>query len=453
MRRLLPILLVSLLALPALAAAKTSLSPSLLQRAADDACLGFAHTLSSRAATPCAVSGLTRRVLAGDVAEYSFALRVGAGPFDVIGLHRVVREAAPFEPRRTHQALLMIHGDIWGWDTAFLSDPGRNLPVFLAHNDVDVWGIDLRWVRVPASTTDFTFMRDWGIAHDARDVETVLTVARAVRLLGGDGGDRLALLGWSRGGIIGYAVLDAETQRPRSLRNVDAYIPVDIYLKTNDETFRQNACRRLAAEQAQLAAGGYQNTNGSIVGTIAALATANPTGSSPVFPGLTNYQAALLTGEATFVFFPPDQQPVPFYHFTAGTFAAAPAPSGLPVPTGLTYSPEPTFLRFLGGAAPFQAERELADSDLAICNEHDAPFADHLSAITVPILYVGAGGGFGDYGIYTTTLLGSTDVTTHVVHVAPATQRLSDYGHADLFLGRHSDTLVWQPILDWLRVH
>jgi hypothetical protein len=66
---------------------------------------------------------------------------------------------------------------------------------------------------------------------------------------------------------------------------------------------------------------------------------------------------------------------------------------------------------------------------------------------------VGAGGGFGEYGIYTTTLLGSTDVTTRVVDVTPSDQRLADYGHADLFIGTEARALVWRPILNWVLAH
>ena len=47
---------------------------------------------------------------------------------------------------------------------------------------------------------------------------------------------------------------------------------------------------------------------------------------------------------------------------------------------------------------------------------------------------MGAGGGFGQFGVYTTTLLGSTDVTTHIVHKSRRPARLADFGHADLFL-------------------
>ena len=434
--------LASLLALPALAGAAPSPDRALLREAANAACQQ----------ARCVTASLQRRDLGGGIAEYTFVLRVGPGNFDKLGLHRVVREEAPFRPARTHRAMLMTHGDIWGFDAAFLSDPGHALPVFLAKNGIDVWGIDLRWVRVPATTTDFAFMKDWGIEHDARDVETALTVARAVRLFGGNGFDRMKLLGWSRGGIIGYATLNDETRLSPGLRNVDGFIPVDIFLKTNDEGFRQNACRRYAAEKAVLDAGTYEADN-RVVGLLGTLAATNPSGASPIFPGLTNQQAELLAGEATFLFFAPDQQPVPFYHFTGGTFAATPLPSGLPVPTGLLYSPEATWLKVLLGAAPFQAERELSDSDAAICGAPDVPFDDHLAQITVPVLYVGAGGGFGEFGVFTTTLLGSRDVTTHIVDLTPDTNRLGDYGHADLFLGTDAQTLVWQAILDWLRGH
>src|SRR5688500_17650560 len=46
------------------------------------------------AQTPAAVAAASypahdRRVLAGDIAEYTFSVRVGDGPFDEIALHRV----------------------------------------------------------------------------------------------------------------------------------------------------------------------------------------------------------------------------------------------------------------------------------------------------------------------------------------------------------------------------
>ena len=453
MKKTLLSLLTLTFALPALAAADVqAIDDSTLQKAAERACQR-AERVQIGFQGECTASNLQRRVLTGDVVEYTFDIRVGSGPYDVIGVHRVVRETAPFEPVRTDDSVLLLHGDIWGFQAAFLSDTARNLPVLLAQNGVDVWGFDQRWVRVPASATDFTFLSGWGFDHDIQDLYVALSVARGVRLFSGNGFDRMHLLGWSRGGMIGYAYLNAETQVPGGLRNVEGFIPVDIYLKTDDEGFRQAACRRSVAQESAYAAGQYQNASGILVQTIAYLATVDPTGASPIFPGLTNYQAALLTGEATFIIFPPDQQNVPFYHFTGGTFAAEPAPSGLPVPTGLLYSPESTWLTLLGGAAPYQPARQLADAELLMCDEQDVSWDDHLAEITNPVLYVGAGGGFGEYGVYTTTLLGSTDVTTNLVDLQPDALRLFDFGHADLFIGTDAETLVWRPILEWIQAH
>lgn len=452
MRKALLSALALLFVLPALAAASPRFDDAAVLKATRLAC-PFSQSVLLGSHGKCAPSKLQRRVLAGDIVEYTFDVRVGPGPYDVIGVHRVVRETARLQPARTKDSLFLLHGDIWGFRAAFLADPAHNLPVFLARNEVDVWGIDQRWVRVPATETDFDFMQDWGFQQDIRDLYVALGVARGSRRFTGNGFDRMHLLGWSRGGMIGYAYLNTESQLPRALRNVDGFIPVDIYLKTDDEEFREAACRRAAAQETAYEAGEYQNASGTLVQTIATLATTDPAGASPVFPGLTNAQAALLTGEATFVIFPPDQQNVPFYHFTGGTFAAQPAPSGLPVPTGLLYSPEAAWLNLLRGAAPYQPTRQLLDSELAICDEEDVPFDDHLEEITNPVLYVGAGGGFGEYGIYTTTLLGSTDVTTRVVDLTPPDQRLFDYGHADLFLGTDAGALVWRPILSWIRAH
>jgi pimeloyl-ACP methyl ester carboxylesterase len=450
MKKFLAVLSLSL-ALPALAAADQTLDEATLQKAAERACdrtervlLGFQGE--------CTVSSLDRRVLTGDVAEYTFDVRVGAGAYDVITVHRVVRETAPFQPVHTDDSVLLLHGDIWGFRAAFLAEPARNLPVHLAQNGVDVWGIDQRWINVPASETGFAFMQGWGFEHDVQDLYLSLSVARGVRLFTGNGFDRMHLLGWSRGGMIGYAYLNAETQVPEGLRNVAGFIPVDIYLKTDDPGFREAACRRSAQRQAQLAAQTWQDSTGTLVQTIAFLATVDPDGASPIFPGLTNYQAALLTGEATFILLLPNE-PLPFYHFTGGTFAPEPAVSGLPIPTGLLYSPESTWVAMLQGAAPYQPTRQIADAELITCDQQDVPFDDHLAEVTNPVLYVGAGGGFGEYGVYTTTLLGSTDVTTHLVDLTPAELRLVDYGHADLFIGTDAQTLVWQPILSWLQAH
>lgn len=401
----------------------------------------------------CAASAVTRRQLTPTVAEYSFTVRVGRGTYDVLGLHRVVRETAPSRPARAEDAVFFVHGDAWGFDAAFLASAAspsipdsRALPVFLAERGVDVWGIDLRWTRVPAGTTDFSFMRDWGMEQNAGDVGIGIAVARGVRALTGSGLAKVYLLGWSRGGQIGYAYLNAETELPPILRQVKGFLPVDIYAKTNVPALRAAACTRLAAQRQALANGTFGDATGQLLGTIGNLAATAPAGASPILPGLTNCQAALVAGAATFNFMG-GLEPVPVYHFAGGTFDA----SGLP--SGLTFTEEAYWIDFLRGPSPFEPVRLLADAEEMMCEADDVPFDDHFGDIRVPVLYVGADGGFGTYGLYSVSLLGSADKSSLIVDLRPPVDRLLDFGHADIFLATNARTLVWEPILAWIRDH
>lgn len=403
------------------------------------------------AAAAHAFSNVERRALTANVAEYSFKLRVGTGPYDEIGIHRVVKEIAPNIPARSSKAVFLAPGDIWNFRAAFLTG-AKPLPVFLAQNGVDVWGIDYRWTSVPATVTNLSFMADWGIEQDARDLGFAIGVARFTRALTGSGFGKIHLLGWSRGGQIGYAYLNGESQLPPGLRQVKGFIPVDIYLKTDVAQLRDFACQREQATAAAIAGGAYAATSGGLISAIGGLAVTDPNGPSflngPPFnlPGYNNRQAGLLVGQATFGL-QGGLEPAPFYHFTGGNFDAQGKP------TGLLYSNEADLFNFEIAASPVQPNLELLEADAATCEQNDVAFDDHLDNITVPVFYIGAGGGFGEYGIYTTTLLGSTDVTTLVINKVPAAARILDYGHADLFLANDAQTLVWQPLLSWIRAH
>jgi hypothetical protein len=449
---------VFLLSLPALAGAESRRPLPNLEGSLARSCSAARRLAGADLPGDCLASSVSRRVLTGDVTgdivEYSAQVRVGPGEHDRIGLHRVVRETAPSVPAHSRRAILFVHGDAWGFDGAFLANlatpgasPEHAAPVFLAEHGIDVWGIDLGWTLVPAATTDFSFFKGWGIERDAKDVGVALALARLVRLSEGNGLGKIDLLGWSRGGQIGYAYLGAETQLPRGRRQVAGFVPVDIFLKTDDPNLRQAACVRAAAEQAALDAGTLESTVGVLFATLGSLALSDPTGASPIVPGFTNRQAALIAGSATYVFFPPGEAPVPFYHFAGGTFDA----NGLP--TGLTFTPEIPWYHFEEGAAPYEPQQIVVEGDDVICDQKDVPFDDHLARITVPILYIGAGGGFGEFGVYSTTLLGSREVTTHVVRLLPPEKRAFEIGHADIWNSTDSQSLFWQPILDWLRGH
>lgn len=399
----------------------------------------FAQHSSPAATAAHAYPSHERRALTADVAEYTFDVRVGDGAYDVITLHRVVRESSPNVPAHTQHGIFLAAGDIWNFRAAFLTG-AHPLPVFLAEHGVDVWGIDYRWTRVPA-TADPSIMHSWGLEQDASDLGFALGVARHARAMTGSGFAKLFLLGWSRGGQIGYAYLNGESQLPPGQRQVQGFIPVDTYLKTNDAQLRALACAREQNTEAAIASGQDANPVGGLVAVLGALAVADPSGTSFLDPSLTNRQAGLLVGEATFALLG-GLEPAPFYHFTGGIFDASGAPAGL------SYANETDLFAFEQQSAPYQPNRELADADAATCGTTDVLFDDHIGDITVPVLYIGAAGGFGETGVYSTTLLGSTDVTSLVV--SKGTPRLFDYGHADLFLANDAQELVWEPLLEWV---
>lgn len=377
-----------------------------------------------------------RRALTNDVAEYTYTVRVGDGPYDEIGLHRVVREIDG-KPARTGRAVFLAHGDVWNFRAAFLTG-AHPLPLFLAGRGVDVWGIDFRWTRVPA-TADPSFMQGWGMAQDADDLGVALGIARFARTSNGNPG-KLFLLGWSRGGQIGYTYLAGESKRPAGLQHVQGFIPVDTYVKTDVPQVQSFACQRQQNTDALIGAGVHATSIGALASLLGTLAQGDPSGASIIDPNLTNRQAALLVGEATFALMG-GLEPAPFYHFTGGVF------DGNGAPDGLLYSNEADLFAFLAAASPFQPNRELADADALTCGTK----ALNLAAINVPVFYIGAGGGFGEYGTYTTTLLGSTDATSLVV--TKNVFRLFDYGHSDLFTAGDAQQLVWEPLLGWANAH
>ncbi|WP_147332855.1 hypothetical protein [Archangium gephyra] len=404
---------------------------------------------------PCTLGNAERRQLADDIFEYTYRVRVGPGAYDIITLHRVVRELGPWSPMRTVKSMFLVHGDALGFRGAFLSSAaspavpaGQSIAVFLARKGVDVWGIDLRWVHVPAGTTDFSFMKDWNLGLHARDVGTGLSLARGWRAYTGNGAGRMTLLGWSRGATVSYAYLNGETQQPQDKRHVSGFIPVDMaYTFAPGATQeRQAACQTHAALAQAQASGQYE---GGMLGLtlqgLAGLAINQPAAPSSILPGSTNRQVALLFGSATHAFQNPPV--IPAYHWIGGQFSA----EGLP--TGFSWTAESFFFDTLTQASPYQSIGEQVDTLAMWCGAPDVPYDDNLAQVRVPVLYVGAAGGVGGYGLHSLSLLGSADVSTHVVQRLPAMYRAVDYGHADLFLASDAQSTVWAPILDWVQRH
>jgi pimeloyl-ACP methyl ester carboxylesterase len=392
----------------------------------------------------------TRQHLVDHIYEYSYVISTGNDQYHRVGVHRVVQEENG-QPQPCDQALFMVHGDGWAFNAAFLSETSssNSLPVFLARRGVDVWGIDLGWTLVPSNTTDFTFMQNWGLQRDIDDLEQALSFARSVRTQTGSPNNRLVLLGWSRGGWIGFALLNQESQERMEQRNVRAYIPVENSFKVQNPAFRATMCDFADGTGADLAAGIYAYDNTSIV-QLGQLAISDPNGVSPIFgPPYTNLSASLALGAATYQFEPPNFA-AEFYHFVGGTF---PGGNIWGIPDGLVYTTIPEWNNFLASASPFEAVRMEHDTYTISCGDTRTPFDNHLNDIMVPVLYVGAGGGFGPNGLYTLSFLGSQDVSSFIVSFYPPEQAAFDFGHADLFHAQDAADLVWSPIYQWLSQH
>jgi hypothetical protein len=390
-----------------------------------------------------------RVVIVDDIVHYKFEIPVGFGPYDRIGLHRVVRESRPYLPIRTPKSVFLQHGDLIGFGKFLFgalspsTADDHAVAVYLAQDDVDVWGIDQNWVLVPGDTMDFSFMADWDLQNQVDNLAFGMAVARFSRLLTGSGFHKMLLLGYSSGVPIGYALLNQETQRPPALRQVAGFIPADGDFKTDDESNRLASCATAAAYQDSLDAGIYQDGTALLWGTAAMLARLDPDGPSPIVPGFTNMQAILLAGAATYAVAGSDC----CFHFVAGIF------NEYGIPTGLQFTPVEGFLDFLDLGASYMPYLWHLEAEAVKCEEVDLPYDDHLGEIDVPVFYVGAGGGIGQFGLYTLGLLGSSDVSSLIVELYPPEAVAIEFGHTDMWSATNAPGLVWAPILDWINSH
>lgn len=383
-----------------------------------------------------------REVISGNIVHYSAIVRTGPGPYDQIGIHRVVKESRPFRPIHTQKALFLLHGDLKDFEGMWL--PGQfspNLPddfglaAYLAGQRIDVWGITQGWNFVPAEETDFSFFADWGIQKEVDHLSIGLAIARLSRWIGGDGLDQMLLLGYSSGSATGYALLNEETLRPQILRQVKGYIAADLGVRSDDpewvalwEDWHANFYQPLYES------GQYQDP--LVFRDVSLLARSNPNGESPYLGGLTNLQAAL--------YFAGGQ----IFGTSNAHYHAPVLEDGLPV--DLQFVTIPQWLDFIENSAAYEPILFEWDGAQMIAM-HDTPFVSHLGDITVPIFDLGAAGGIAPYTTAMLDYLGSTDITQLYVSTNP--DPLLDFAHIDLFTGYYAPELVWEPIRDWVAAH
>ncbi|MBN1998708.1 hypothetical protein JW935_14205 [candidate division KSB1 bacterium] len=390
------------------------------------------------------IMSFIRQPITGNIVHYAFQIPVGPGPFDVIGIHRVVKEKSPTQPMNTRQILFLQHGDAKDFVGMFVPglygtsfDMDFGFAVYMAKKNVDVWGIDQAWTLVPGGQPDCSFMADWGIQKQVDDLNLAISVARAVRKFMGMGYHKVLLSGYSSGVLTGYALLNQETQLPEASRQVAGYIPVDCPFKSDDPDILQvfgNECQMMES----LIAGGQYHLD-SPFPVLGPLARQDPDGPSPIFPGFTNMQAALFFGAGQIF---GDNVAI---HYLSGIFQ-----NGFPV--DLRYCTIPQWLDFMASGPAYMSVQFIVDYETIMTDVGDSPFDDYLSQIEIPILNVAAVGGLGQSSVYTNSLLGSTDITNLIVSTGTPTL-VEEIGHIDIFISGNAEKLFWRPIYDWVKAH
>lgn len=391
------------------------------------------------------MKGFERIPIDDDIVHYRMNIQVGPGQYDVIGLHRVVKESRKNHPIKTKRTFFYQHGD--AKDFAGMMLPGTlspntpddfGLAVYLAKKNVDVWGIDQAWTLVPEGETNFDFMADWGIQRQVDDLNTAISVARFVRAITGNGVRKMILCGYSSGVATGYALLNQETQLHRRCRQVSGYIPVDLAILAEDGSYWQQVFEGDYYLEMDLINNGIYQLDIPFK-PVGFLARTDPDGASPIFPGFTNLQVSLFYGGGQ-VF----GDGVNFHYL--GNYLD----NGFPA--AFRFISNEKWYDFLESAPPFEPVLFIAEYDALISGVIDLPFDDHFAEIKVPIFNVGAGGGFGEDIIYGTTFLGSTDITHHIASIN-GLDPLEDFGHIDIFTANEAKYLAWKPIYNWIKSH
>ena len=203
------------------------------------------------------------------------------------------------------------------------------------------------------------------------------------------------------------------------------------------------ACERYLILKSLYDNGAYYSDEGIKLKNISDLAKNDPNNESKIIVGFTNEEVGELMLSATYLFVQPPMTPrIPFYHYCEGTFNETGHPKGL-LFTNFDYMIDLAY-----GLVSFQSLGYMMDDEAIMCDDPDVvdvPYDDHLRKIRIPALYVGAENGYGGkYGNYTTTLLGSKDVTVHIV---------PGYAHIDGLYADTAESDAWEPIYKWLESH
>jgi len=332
---------------------------------------------------PCLPSTESNRIgpVSGDVVKYKIKVNVGPGEYDNITLTNYVQEISPWSTQ-ADKNLVILPGH--ALTEKFYSD----MAIYYAQQGYNAYILDRRETNVPGNETDFSFMQDWTFEEYLQDTYEGIRVSRNhTALLSGKSAESIEVtaIGHSHGAML-LTAYEASKYDDLSEGSVDRAVPVDIIIEYNPENSEliQNQKLEFASISKSIKKGVYNDNSMAGMMYIVCLASTEPEGHN--FSELTNRQFFRLMASQTYLF---SAYPyTPDYHYWSGDLS------------GLSYVDEDRLftLTLTGGAVPYTPK--YLDQYMAGLMGNVNGYEINPSRVDSPVLYVGLGGGFGDYGAW-----------------------------------------------------
>jgi len=366
-------------------------------------------------------------IIRDDIAEYKLTVNVGPGKYDYITLTNYVKEKSPWNTE-INQNLIILPGQ--ALTEVFYSD----MAIYYAQQGYSTYILDRRETSIPINETDFSYMENWKIDEHLSDTYDGIVISRIhTAILSNEPVENVEVtaVGHSHGALI-LTVYAASEYEDLSSGSIDRMVPVDIVIKYDPiySELIQSQAQEFEIFSGSLENGTYNATNMAIMIQVANLALTDPEGNSPVYNGLTNRQFFRLMASQSYTL---NAHPyTPNYHYWSGDL------------NGLYYVDENRLLNLTlkGGAVPYTPK--YMDQYMAGLMGNVDGYEIDFSRINSPVLYIGLGGGFSDYGSwwYKNEVGKINDRVTSI--------NWNSQGHCSIALDYNSPEL-WALINNWIK--
>lgn len=364
-------------------------------------------------------------LVSGDVAEYKIKVNVGPGKYDSITLTNYVQEKSPWTTK-ADKNLVILPGH--ALTEKFYSD----MAIYYAQQGYSAYVLDRRETNIPVDETDFSFMQDWTFDEYLQDTYEGINVSRShTALLSGKSAKSIEVtaIGHSHGALL-LTAYEASEYDDLPAGSIDRAVPVDIIIKYNLKNLEliQDQAQEFASISESIESGGYNDSSMAGMMYIGYKASTEPEGHDFNLT-FTNRQFFRLMASQTYIF---SEYPyTPDYHYWSGNLS------------GLYHVDENRLLNLTltGGAVPYTPK--YLDQYMAGLMGNVEGYEINSSRIDSPVLYVGLGGGFGDYGSWWyEDEVGETNSRVTTIS-------WNNQGHGSLLIDRNSSEL-WALIDDWV---